>query len=283
MRGRSGGFVMKHILKQLIEHEEDDLRRRNITREYLQGRILHSLQEGGTFSAWAFLGETALRFLYALPRYSEDLDFSLVNSAISPDFEKQINRIQRDLEKETYRVETTIKKGPAVYSGMVRFRGLLFELGISPYPDEVLSVKIEIDTNPPAGARTDTTVLRRFFLLNIMHYDRSSLLAGKLNALLTRGYTKGRDLFDLAWYLSDPQWPPPNITQLKNALEQFGWAGPKVTGENWPLLIKEKIASIDWKKAAADADPFLERAGDSAFIDKEIILKLLSRHSRDTG
>lgn len=273
---------MKHILKQLVDQEEDDSRRRNITREYLQGRILHSLQEGGTFSTWAFLGGTALRFLYALPRYSEDLDFSLVDSALAPDFEKQIDRIRKDLEKETYRVETIIKKSSAVFNGMIRFRGLFFELGISPHPEEVLSIKIEIDTKPPAGARTETTILRRFFLLNIMHYDKSSFLAGKLNALLTRAYAKGRDLFDLAWYLSDPQWPPPNITLLNNSLEQFGWAGPEVTGENWPILIKEKISTVDWKKAAADAGPFLERTGDSSFIDGEIILRLLNNRLRDS-
>lgn len=271
---------MKHILKQLLDQEKDDSRRRNITREYLQGRILQSLQQGGTFSSWAFLGGTALRFLYALPRYSEDLYFSLVNPVLAPDFEKQIDRIRRDLEKETYEVKTSVRKGSAVFSGMIRFRGLLFELGISPHPEEVLSIKIEIDTNPPVGALTETTVLRRFFLLNIMHYDKSSLLAGKLNALLTRAYTKGRDIFDLAWYLSDPQWPGPNITQLNNALEQFGWTGPEVTGENWPILIKEKINSVDWKKASADAGPFLERAGDSSFIDREIMLQLLKSRSK---
>jgi hypothetical protein len=113
---------------------------------------------------------------------------------------------------------------------------------------QIISIKIEIDTNPLAGARTETTILRRFFLLNIMHYDKSSLLAGKLYALLTRAYTKGRDLFDLVWYLSDPQWPAPNIPQLNNALERFGWTGPEV-------------------------------AEDILYVDKGVLFQLLDRHS----
>lgn len=60
-------------------------------------------------------------------------------------------------------------------------------------------------------------------MLNLLHYDKSSLLAGKLHAVLTRKYTKGRDLYDLMWYLSDPTWPAPNLIQLNNALKQTGW------------------------------------------------------------
>ena len=51
--------------------------------------------------------------------------------------------------------------------------------------------------------------LRRFVMLNLLHYDRRSLFAGKLHAVFSRGYTKGRDLYDLLWYLSDATWPPP--------------------------------------------------------------------------
>jgi hypothetical protein len=186
-----------------------------------RGRILQVLQDQGVFAHWAFLGGTALRFLYALPRYSEDLEFSLAKPGYSLSFEKQIKHILQDLKKENYRAEAVINTTAAVFSAMIKFQGLLYDLGISPHANEVLSIKIEIDTNPPSGALTDTTVLRRFFLLNIMHYNKSSLLAGKLNDLLTRRYTKGRDLFDLVWYLSDPQWPAPNLLLLNNSLKQF--------------------------------------------------------------
>jgi hypothetical protein len=270
---------MKHLLKQLIHDEADASRQRNISREYLQGRILRSLQDQGIFSSWAFLGGTALRFLYALPRYSEDIDFSLTtplpSDPFTSSFEKTVYRIQRDLRKETYLVDASIKMGSAVFSAAIKFRGLLYELDISPHQDEVLSIKVEVDTNPPFGTVTETTILRRFFLLNILHHDKSSLFAGKLNALLTRGYTKGRDIFDLVWYLSDPHWPPPNLTQLNNALKQFGWTDPELTNKNWPRLLSEKLDTLDWQQAQADVSPLLERPEDRSFIDKDVIMNLL--------
>ena len=272
---------MKHLLEQLVREEKDNHRRRNLTREYLQGRILQALQDQEVFTHWAFLGGTALRFLYSLPRYSEDLDFSLTKPGHPLNFEKRINRILGDLEKEHYRAEAVINMTTAVFSAMIKFQGLLYDLGISPHRNEVLSIKIEIDTNPPSGALTDTSILRRFFLLNIMHYDKSSLLAGKLNALLTRKYTKGRDLFDLVWYLSDPQWPAPNLVLLNNSLRQFGWSGPELGPDTWPLHILEKTGSINWKAAAADAAPFLERPEDGLFIRKDVLEDLLQGIMKD--
>lgn len=266
---------MKHLLEQLIREEQDNQRRRNLTREYLQGRILQALQDQGAFTHWSFLGGTALRFLYALPRYSEDLDFSLTEPGYSLNFEKQINRIIGDLRKENYRTEAVINTSTAVFSAMIKFQGLLYDLGISPHQNAALSIKIEIDTNPPSGALTNTSILRRFFLLNILHYDKSSLLAEKLNALLTRRYTKGRDLFDLVWYLSDPQWPSPNMLLLNNSLRQFSWSGPELGSDTWPLFILEKIGSINWKIAAADTAPFLERSEDGLFIRKDVLEGLL--------
>src|SRR5207237_623298 len=101
-----------------------------------------------------------------------------------------------------------------VHSAFVRFPGLLHDLGISPHATEVLAVKIEVDTNPPRGAVLETTIVRRHATLHLQHHDRPSLLAGKLHAVLQRPYVKGRDLFDLIWYLADPDWSPPNLTLL---------------------------------------------------------------------
>jgi len=166
------------------------------------GRLLvrEYLQEQGTFRSMAFLGGTALRFLFQLPRFSEDLDFS----AIRPDPEftlgKTVRKIQKKLEAEGYTVATKEKEG-TVLSCFVRFPGLLYEVGLSPFADEVIAIKVEVDTNPPSGARTETTLIRHHVLLNLFHYDRSSFLAGKLHALLSRTYMKGRDLYDLAYIM----------------------------------------------------------------------------------
>lgn len=266
---------MKPLLHDLLQNEPDDLRRRSTTREYLQARILQSLQDHGAFSNWAFLGGTALRILFNLPRYSEGLDFSLTAPGNDARFNKMMEWVQADLQRETYPVEISTPSQIAVESAFVKFRGLPYELGISTNQDEVLAVRIEIDTNPPAGANTTTRMVRRFVMLNLLHYDRSSLLAGKVHAVLSRKYTKGRDLYDLSWYLSDASWPPPNYVQLNNALQQTHWDGPVITSENWREIIKRKLADVDWKQAVQDVSPFLDRKQDTAFVSEQSLLSLL--------
>jgi len=141
--------------------------------------------------------------------------------------------------------------------------------------DDLLTVKVEIDTRPPAGAETETRLVRRFVMLNLLHYDRASLLAGKLHAVLSRKYTKGRDLYDLAWYLSDAEWPQPNLSQLNNALRQTHWQGPAATAENWRKLVARKLETIDWDAALRDVSPFLERKQDAALVSRSVLLPLL--------
>ena len=153
-----------------------------------------------------------------------------------------------------------------VHSAFVRFPGLLFELGVSPHRTEVLAIKIEVDTRPPAGARLETSVVRRHETLQLQHHDRSSLLAGKLHAVLQRAYTKGSDLYDLIWYLSDPQWPAPNLEMLNNALRQSSWDGPELTPDTWSDRVRSRLSTLDWTRAVADVRPFLESAEDVGLL-----------------
>lgn len=274
---------MIDYIRELLRTEEDQRKRRLLVREYLQARILEGLQNSGVFASWCFLGGTALRFLYRLPRFSEDLDFSLVNpveEAEHDGFNREFGRIVEKtvtmFSKEGYSVGSKLHDSGVVNSAFIKFQGLLFELGISAHEQEVVSIKIEIDTNPPAGAELDTSVIRRHTLLNIQHYGKSSLFAGKLHALLCREYTKGRDLYDTLWYLSDSEWPMPNIVFLRNALAQTGWNGPEVTADNWRSLILNKLSHIDWKKASADVEPFLEKPREASLLSERTFSKLLS-------
>ena len=267
---------MKPLLMEILRDQPDDFRRRSTAREYLQARILLALQDAGAFADWAFVGGTALRFLFQLPRYSEDLDFSLTIPGGDARFEKHMQSVGRDLELEGYDLEIRSRPHPPVASAAIKIRGLLYEMGLSPHPNEVMMVKVEIDTRPPPGARTATRLVRRFVLLNLLHYGRPSLLAGKLYALLTRKYTKGRDLYDLGWYLADRTWPAPNLLQLNNALRQSGWSKPVVTPANWRGLIRDKLNTIDWPEARRDVSPFLEREQDTALVSRDVLLPLLA-------
>lgn len=80
--------------------------------------------------------------------------------------------------------------------------------------------------------------------------------------MLQRPYTKGRDLFDISWYLSDPTWPEPNLILLNNALRQTNWAGEEITANNWRYITWQKLSSINWTAAVDDVRPFIEQGTD---------------------
>jgi predicted nucleotidyltransferase component of viral defense system len=267
---------VKDYLRQLVEKIQDNNLARCVVQEYLQARLLESLQEGGAFTAWAFVGETALRFLYSMPRFSEDIDFSLTGLGIEDNFNELMQKTKSRFLAEDYSVTIKTKAEKTVKSAFIKINGLLYELGISPHRSETISIKAEIDTNPPAGANFETSIIRRHCLLNLQHYDKGSLLAGKLHALLTRKYVKGRDIYDLMWYLSDRTWPRPNIVLLNNALRQTGWQGAEITKDNWRKHVIEAVSEMDWAKVYADVQPFIERRQDLEMLRKENIVKLLN-------
>ncbi len=266
---------MKDYLKQQIETIEDTNLARCITREYLQARLLECLQENGAFVNWVFVGGTALRFLYLMPRFSEDMDFSLAEPCVEDNFTELMKKAKAGFQAEDYSVTIKAKTEKTVKSAFIKFDGLLFEIGLSPHRSEVISIRVEIDTNPPAGANLETSVVRRHCLLNLQHYDKSSLLAGKLHALLTRKSVKGRDMYDLMWYLSDRTWPVPDITLLNNALKQTDWPGSEITADNWRKETVLRVSQYDWDKVIADAHPFVERQNDLQMLNRQNLIKLL--------
>ncbi len=152
--------------------------------EYLQARILGALQRTGAMLALAFHGGTAVRFLFGSARYSEDLDFALEGDRERYDLRRYLRAIHEELTAEGYAIELKVSDRRTVHNAFVRFRGLPYELGLSPHRDAVLAVKIEVDTNPPAGAGLETTIVRRHLTLQLFHHDRASLLAGKVHAIL---------------------------------------------------------------------------------------------------
>lgn len=262
-------------LKAQIMGEFSPEAQRAIVREYLQGRILQSLQSTGAMIPLAFHGGTALRFLYQLPRFSEDLDFALERHPELYDFRKYLAAIQHDMTAETYAVEVRLNERSAVHSAFIRFRGIFHQLGISPHENEVLAVKLEIDTNPPAGARLDTTLVQHHVALRLQHHDQASLLAGKLHAILQRDYVKGRDWYDLYWYLSQAQWASPNLEMLNSALVQSGWEKGAISADNWQASIRERLAQLNWQQVVDDVQRFLMDQGALVDFKKESIERLL--------
>ena len=260
---------MKEYLASLVKQTNTPLEGRNLVREYLQARILESLQKSGAMIPLAFHGGTALHFLFSHGRFSEDLDFALEGNREYYNFRDYLKAIRSDLSPEGYQIEIKANDQKTVNSAFIRFPGLLYEMGLSPMQSEVLAVKIEVDTNPPKGAGLATTVVRRFVVLQLHHHDKSSLLSGKLHAILQRSYPKGRDIYDLLWYLSDPTWPEPNLILLNNALAQTNWNGGLLTEENWKQRVWQRLQSLSWSGIVDDVRPFVEPSFDMNLLKLE--------------
>lgn len=268
---------MKEYLAELTRKAPTPARARNAACEYLQARILGMLQRAGAMIPLAFHGGTALRFLYSIPRYSEDLDFALERSRDHYDFRAYLRVIRAEFKAEGYDVSIKVSDQSTVHSAFIRFPGLPYELGLSPHRSEVLAVKIEVDTDPPAGAVLTTTVIRRHVILHLQHHNRASLFAGKMHAILQRPYTKGRDLYDLLWYLSDPDWPPPNLTMLNNALQQTNWTGPRLTTENWRLILRNRLLQLNWDRVLDDVRPLLDPGADQDLLTLDNVMRTLEQ------
>ena len=264
---------MKDRALQLIREASPETKR-NVLREYLQAHILFSFQAERAFEQLAFVGGTALRFLHGLRRYSEDLDFSLERPE-AYQFQRLLNRVESDFTKAGFDVTVHPRELSPVNSAFVRFPGLLYEFGLSPHQTEKLAVKIEVDTSPPGGATLQTTVINRHFLVALQHYDLPSLMAGKLHALLSRGYTKGRDLYDLLWYLSRSEQTIPNVSLLRNALAQTHWHGEQVTAGTWKSVVELRIRAVNFSEVVADVAPFLESPEERALLTLQTILAAL--------
>lgn len=266
---------MKEHLKSIIQQCENHHQARCILREYLQARTLEFLQYKGVFSKWAFVGGTALRFLYNLSRFSEDLDFSATKETTAEDFVAYLHALKLGFERELYTVVIKAKPEKTVQSAFLKFPGLLHELAISGHESEVISIKIEVDTNPPKGWRCENTVVRRHSMLNLNHYTKPSLLSGKVHALLCRSYTKGRDYYDLMWYLTGQEHLEPNFEQLNNALSQTGWKGAPLNSNNWKKLLIKQMKNTDFKKVSEDVAPFLEKKEEISLLTQVNFIKLL--------
>lgn len=265
---------MRDYLLHLAAERTSTHEKLNTMREYLQVYCLRILHEKGYFGQLAFLGGTALRFLYALPRFSEDIDFSLEHRK-GYDFRQLLRQIKSSLELAAYDVSISFHDKGNVHSAFIRFAGLMYETGLSTQRGQKLSIKLEIDAVPPKGAIVETHLVNRYFPIVFLHYNLPSLLAGKLHALLTRSFHKGRDYYDIGWYMSRWQDIQPNFKLLNAALSQTNWDGPLVDHNNWRQLLRTKLENTNWSALAQDVRPFLEDPKDLNVITKDTLLGLL--------
>lgn len=263
---------MKQQALSLIAGVRNPNDKLNFLREYIQAFALRSLHESEAFNCLSFVGGTALRFLYNLPRFSEDLDFCLESKdGYAP--EKWLAKLKRDLEFAQFKAAISWNSESTVHNGWIKIRGLLKEAGLSGHDDQMISIKMEIDTRPPAGAKTETEVVNRHFLVAMRHHDLPSLMAGKIHALGCRNYIKGRDYYDLLWYRSRRPPAEPNLVLLQNAVDQTEKEPWKAS--EWKKVLLDKLATVDFKIVAKDVERFLENPQEVKMLNRELLTQCL--------
>jgi hypothetical protein len=261
---------MIELLKKEIAGKKSAEDKINCLREILQLIALKVLYDKGHFANLTFTGGTALRTLYDLKRFSEDLDFFLTLKR-GYDFGAIISDLNRGFALNG--LEASLKSWGLsdVDNGTIKFPGLLKNVGFLRGGDIDISIKLEINLDPPKGGEVEKTLINRIFMLNIAHFSLPSLYATKLHACFFRKYVKGRDFYDLLWYLGKKI--KPNYVLLNNAIRQTEGKFKVLDDNNLKDFLIQRLEMVDFKDARKDVEKFLEDKNELKLIERSIIKK----------
>lgn len=262
---------------------------KNALKEIVQEITLLALFRSNFFDNAAFYGGTALRIFYGVQRFSDDLDFSLLkknnNFKLTPFF----GYISDELRSFGFEMNVVTKSKvaeTAIESAFIKGNTLIHLLkikAINPpvsgvHTDELLKIKLEVDTDPPLGAEYEVKYLLMPIPFHVRVFSPGSLFAGKVHALLCRGWNnnrvKGRDLYDYVWYLS--QKIPLNINHLKQRMIQTRHLQENCILDRMSIakLLDKKFKSIDFKQAQTDVMPFIKNIAELQMWSAEFFMAI---------
>ncbi len=259
--------MMKEWIEEYRPKNEEEVL--SAMREIMQEIALAGLSRTDFFNKAAFYGGTALRIFYSLDRFSEDLDFSLLEadsnfslepyfSAILAEFEAQgMNVSIREKDKKIKTaIESAFLKTETIWKELV-LEDIVKQTGIK--SNKSVKIKIEVDRQPPLGFETEEKLLLRPFSFYVKSFTRPSLFAGKMHALLFRKWKnriKGRDWYDLEWYIR--KGIPLDVRHfLARAKDTDDWTESTITPEQILDLLREKIKSISIDQVKEDVVRFI--------------------------
>ena len=264
---------MEQIIQSRIDNTKSREENVHQVREFLQLLILKIINELNYFQYISFVGGTCLRFLFKLQRFSEDLDFSLIQKK-GYQFDHLIQAIEFHLKKFGFNIEIKLKDQRIVQNAYFKFIDLLQQYEISKAKDERLSIRLEVDSNPPGGWKTEMSIINDFYIFPVWHFDLPSLFATKIHACLFRKFRKGRDYYDLIWYLSKKVIP--NFTLLNNAINQTEHENIQINQEHFKNFLKKNLEELDFQYLRKDVEPFLLNKTEVNLIDQDIFFKLIN-------
>lgn len=252
------------LVQQKLQNISSTETKRHIIREQLQLLLLSVIfQHPQTIY---FMWWTNVRICYQLPRFSEDVDFATVSSTANFSFDWLLQHLQTTLSDQWFAIEiSSINTNTAVAKCFIKF-SLISEL-LSTAHQEKIRIKLEIDQHPPEHATTKTFPLM-FGTQNIIihQHDLPTTFAGKIGAILLRPYRKGRDYFDLWWYLQNFTLAP-NISYLQQVFQQAKKTWPTTQKACFDLLYHhiQHLTSDDMQTIAHDIQRFVDR--DQSFLN----------------
>lgn len=233
-------------------------------REILQEIVLAGLWKGNFFDQAAFYGGTALRILYGLDRFSEDLDFSLLKPNPSFTIQDFFSSVQREFDALSIPIELTQKqkrRSSNIQSAFLNTDSHIHALEIQLPSQRTIKIKIEVDINPPLGFQTEEKLLLLPFSFYVKTYAEPDLFAGKMHALLFRKWrdrVKGRDFYDFEWYVR--RGTRINLAHFLERAHQSGDLLDRSTlsFDDLKGLLHQKMAVVDFGLARRDVEPFLK-------------------------
>ena len=249
-------------------------------REVMQEIALAGLYRGGFFDSAAFYGGTCLRIFYGLPRFSEDLDFSLLQA--DPDFslEPFFRAIQDEFSAFGFEVTLTAKEKrvrSTIESAFLKKTSSLYDLAVK--GRKTLKIKLEVDKDPPGGFATEERLLLQPFSFYTKCFVFQDLFAGKMHALLFRKWNnrvKGRDWYDFEWYVR--QGAGLGLAHfVKRGLQSGDIASPCLDERDFRNLLHQRIDSLDVRSAKMDVERFIPEPRDLDIWSRDYFHALADR------
>lgn len=248
--------------------------RRNAIYEVMQQVVLCGLSRGGFFKEAAFYGGTCLRIFHGLNRFSEDLDFSLLQK--KPDFSLESYFPSIIEECKILGREVTITRKNKQNFGKVEsafLKDTTDVYNISFQTEKSIKIKIEVDTLPPLDFSTEQRLLLQPFSFYTRCFTLPDLFAGKMHALAFRQWKsriKGRDWYDFEWYVRNKV--PLNFKHLQMRAEEFN--GLTLTKDSFLDILRERLGKADVAKVKQDVRPYLHSDAELEIWSNDYFLRL---------
>lgn len=251
--------------------------KRNATYEVMQEIALAGLYRGGFFDKAAFYGGTCLRIFHELPRFSEDMDFSLIEESAEFNLESYFPSVIEEFKAAGRDVLITRKEKKLqakVESAFLKDNTELYNLSFKTEKD--IKIKIEVDTKPPLGFSTEQKLSLMPFSFMTRCFTLPDLYAGKMHVLIFRSYknrVKGRDWFDFEWYVRHNV--PLDFAHFQERTREFN--NLTIEKNEFSNLLKGKLGSTDIKMVKQDVMPFVQNPKELEIWSNEYFLQLADR------